>query len=53
MSVAEKLTLRPGQRLTRDEFIRRWELLPDLKFADRWSRVYAFALDQRSRDESV
>ena len=24
----------PGQRLTRDEFLRRWEAMPDLKFAE-------------------
>ena len=35
MSIAEHTTeLRPGQRLTRTEFLRRWESRPDVKFAE-------------------
>jgi Uma2 family endonuclease len=36
MSTAPQTTelLRPGQRLKRDEFLRRWEAMPDLKFAE-------------------
>jgi hypothetical protein len=26
--------LRKGQRLTREEFLRRWEAMPELKFAE-------------------
>src|SRR5205823_179022 len=34
-TVEEKvLPLYPGQRLPREEFLRRWEALPDLKFAE-------------------
>jgi len=36
MSTVEQkvLPLYPGQRLTRDEFLRRWEAMPQLKFAE-------------------
>jgi len=36
MSTAEKLSepLASGERLSRDEFLRRWEALPELKFAE-------------------
>jgi Uma2 family endonuclease len=36
MSIAEYSTkrLKTGQRLTREEFLRRWEALPDVKFAE-------------------
>src|SRR5947208_98717 len=35
MSIVEQLPeLRPGQRLSRAEFLRRWEAMPDLKFAE-------------------
>jgi Uma2 family endonuclease len=36
MSIAEHPTesLRAGQRLTREEFLRRWEEMPDVKFAE-------------------
>jgi hypothetical protein len=36
MSIAERATppLRRGQRLTVQEFLRRWEAMPDLKFAE-------------------
>jgi Putative restriction endonuclease len=36
MSTAERVIqpLRAGQRLTVDEFLRRWEAMPDLKFAE-------------------
>src|SRR5205085_413130 len=34
-AVEEKvLALYPGQRLSRDEFLRRWEAMPNLKFAE-------------------
>lgn len=36
MSIAERAVppLRPGQRLTVQEFLRRWEAMPELKFAE-------------------
>jgi len=41
MSIAERALppLRPGQRLTLREFLRRWQAMPELKFAELIDRV--------------
>jgi hypothetical protein len=50
MSFASHSTelLRPGQRLTREEFLRRWEAMPDLKFAELLNGVVYMPSPQTS-----
>jgi len=46
-------TLRAGQRLTREEFLRRWEALPDVKFAELIDGVVYMPSPQTSHHGEV